>query len=116
MKKHLGPGLFALFSCLLLVGFSYFYISLQNRILTGRIRAEALEKEIKELAILESKFAYELSHFENPAYLMQMWVRSEYMHLVQPVLSQILVFSLPDNPSLPKAKPAIQTLLGNITR
>lgn len=99
--------------CVISVLFSYIYISQQNRLVAKRIAIETLESEIHRLMNCKSKYQYELRHFENPAYLMNLIAKKEFMHLEAPKMTEVLALHPPKDVEKPiRQSNSVQTLLG----
>jgi hypothetical protein len=70
--------------------FLYSYIDKQNAVTQRRLTIPVLAKEIKDLKEANTRFQYEIDLFESPEHLMQLASHSEYSHLKQPMLKEIL--------------------------
>jgi hypothetical protein len=70
--------------------FLYSYIDKQNAVTQRRLEIPVLAKEIADLKELNTRLQYEIDLFENPEHLMQLAGYSEYSHLKQPMLKEIL--------------------------
>jgi hypothetical protein len=70
--------------------FLYSYIDKQNAVTQRRLTIPVLAKEIKDLKESNTRFQYEIDLFESPEHLMQLASHSEYSHLKQPMLKEIL--------------------------
>lgn len=76
----------ALFGVLL-----YSYIDRQNSVTRRRLEIPVLAKEIKELKETNARLQYEIDLFESPEHLMQLARLSEYSHLKEPLLKEVLM-------------------------
>jgi hypothetical protein len=71
-------------------GFLYSYIDKQNAVTQRRLAIPVLAKEIKDLREANTHLQYEIDLFESPERLMELARQSEYSHLKQPMLKEIL--------------------------
>ncbi len=55
-----------------------------------RLEIPVLAKEIKDLKEANTRFQYEIDLFESPEHLMELARHSEFSHLKQPMLKEIL--------------------------
>ncbi|MBS0603864.1 MAG: hypothetical protein JSS60_02375 [Verrucomicrobia bacterium] len=70
--------------------FLYSYIDKQNAVTRRRLEIPVLAKEIKDLKEANTHLQYEIDLFESPEHLMELARHSEYSHLKQPMLKEIL--------------------------
>jgi hypothetical protein len=70
--------------------FLYSYIDTQNAVTRRRLEIPVLAKEIKDLKEAKTRLQYEIDLFESPEHLMELARHSEYSHLKQPMLKEIL--------------------------
>jgi hypothetical protein len=70
--------------------FLYSYIDIQNAVTRRRLEIPVLSKEIKDLKELNTRLQYEIDLFESPEHLMELARHSEFSHLKQPMLKEIL--------------------------
>jgi len=70
--------------------FLYSYIDTQNGVTKRRLEIPVLAKEIKDLKEANTRFQYEIDLFESPEHLMELARHSEFSHLKQPMLKEIL--------------------------
>jgi hypothetical protein len=68
----------------------YSYIDKQNAVTKRRLGIPVVAKEIKELKEANTRFQFEIDLFESPEHLMELARHSEYSHLKQPMLKEIL--------------------------
>ena len=93
MKSMYGSGLFRAFLCIgTIAAFLYAYIDLQNEITKKRLEIPLLSKELKEIKEKNTCLHYQIDLFESPEHLMELASRSEYAHLKQPFLKDVLAF------------------------
>ena len=78
--------------------FLYAYIDKQNAVTKRRLTIPVVAKEIKDLKEANTRLQYEIDLFESPEHLMQLARHSEYSHLKQPLLKEIL--TLPEGLAL----------------
>src|SRR5438067_1879429 len=77
--------------CLMVFGFClYSYLETQNRLTHLKICLPDVEKEIKLIKEENSRLAYEIDRFENPAHLIELVHSPEFGHLKHPLLKEIL--------------------------
>lgn len=93
-KKPLyTSGLFRAFLCIGTIGaLLYAYIDVQNEITKRRLDIPLLAKELREIKEKNTCLHYEIDLFESPEHLMELASRSEYAHLKQPMLKDVLAF------------------------
>ena len=70
--------------------FLYSYIDTQNALTQRRLSIPVLAKEIKDLKEANTHLQYEIDLFESPERLMELARHSEFSHLKQPMLKEIL--------------------------
>ncbi len=70
--------------------FLYAYIDTQNDVTRRRLEIPVLAKEIKDIKETNTHLQYEIDLFESPEHLMELARHSEYSHLKQPMLKEIL--------------------------
>lgn len=70
--------------------FLYSYIDKQNAVTRRRLEIPVLAKEIKDIKEANTRLQYEIDLFESPEHLMELARHSEYSHLKQPMLKEIL--------------------------
>jgi predicted HTH domain antitoxin len=71
-------------------GFLYSYVDKQNVVTRRRLEIPVLAKEIKDLKEENTRLQYEIELFESPEHLMELARFSEYSHLKQPMLKEIV--------------------------
>lgn len=85
-----GP-LIRILVCIGVIGvFLYSYIDKQNAVTRRRLEIPVLAKEIKDLKEANTRLQYEIDLFESPERLMELARQSQYSHLKQPMLKEIL--------------------------
>ena len=70
--------------------FLFSYVDTQNAVTQRRLEIPVLAKEIKDLKEQNTHLQYEIDLFESPEHLMQLARHSEFSHLKQPMLKEIL--------------------------
>lgn len=70
--------------------FLYSYVDKQNAVTKRRLEIPVLAKEIKDLKEENTRMQYEIDLFESPEHLMELARNSEFSHLKQPMLKDIL--------------------------
>ncbi|MBS0621167.1 MAG: hypothetical protein JSS61_06890 [Verrucomicrobia bacterium] len=86
MRKIIPP-----LACIALIGFLLCsYIDKQNAVTRLRLEIPVLAKQIKDLKEENTRLKYEIDLFESPEHLMQLARHSEFAHLKQPMLKEIL--------------------------
>jgi hypothetical protein len=70
--------------------FLYSYVDTQNDVTKRRLEIPVLAKEIKDMKEANTRLQYEIDLFESPEHLMELARHSEYSHLKQPMLKEIL--------------------------
>lgn len=91
MDRSSSSLLFRLFLCV--VSFcvcAYAYIDMQNEITKKRLAIPLLAKELKLLKEKNTCLRYEIDLFESPEHLMQLSATSQYAHLKQPMLKNVI--------------------------
>ena len=84
-------GLTKILICIVVFGlFLYSYVDMQNNITRRRLEIPVLAKEIKDLKEANTHLQYEIDIFRSPEHLMDLARHSEYSHLKQPMLKEIL--------------------------
>jgi hypothetical protein len=68
----------------------YSYIDKQNAVTKRRLDIPVIAKEIKDLKEMNTRLQYEIDLFESPEHLMELARHSEYSHLKQPLLKEVL--------------------------
>lgn len=68
----------------------YSYVDKQNAVTRRRLDIPVLAKEIKDLKEENTRLQYEIDLFESPERLMELARHSEYAHLKQPMLKEII--------------------------
>jgi len=68
----------------------YSYIDKQNAVTKRRLDIPVIAKEIKDLKETNTRLQYEIDLFESPEHLMELARHSEYSHLKQPLLKEII--------------------------
>jgi len=68
----------------------YSYVDMQNAVTERRLKIPVLSKEIADLTAANTHLQYAIDLFESPEHLMQLACHSEYSHLKQPMLKEIL--------------------------
>lgn len=68
----------------------YSYIDKQNAVTKRRLAIPVVAKEIKDLKESNTRLQYEIDLFESPEHLMELARHSEYSHLKQPLLKEII--------------------------
>ena len=68
----------------------YAYIDAQNALMRLRLKIPVLAKDIRDLKEENTHLKYEIELFESPQHLMELARHSEYSHLKQPFLKDIL--------------------------
>ncbi len=77
--------------CIGMFGFSlYSYLNQQNLVTQKRLTIPLIAKQIKELKEANTCLQYEIDLFESPEHLMELAAKSEFSHLKQPLLKEIL--------------------------
>lgn len=80
-----------IFICIFIFSvFIYLYTDQQNQLTKLRIRVPALAKEIKVIREENKHLKYEIEQFESPEHLLKLARRSEFSHLKQPLVKEIL--------------------------
>jgi hypothetical protein len=64
---------------------------MQNEVTDLRIRLPLLSKEVKRIQGENTRLQYEIDEFENPNRLMELARKSEYSHLKQPMMNDVIV-------------------------
>ena len=83
--------LIRIFVCIAAFGlFLYSYIDKQNDLTRLRLKIPVLAKEIKDIKETNTHFHYEIELFESPEHLLELARHSEFSHLKQPLLKEIL--------------------------
>jgi|ERR1700722_1202871 len=90
MKTILLRSLICIAAC---GGFLYSYVDKQNVVTKRRLEIPVLAKEIKDLKEENTRLRYEIELFESPEHLMELARCSEYSHLKQPMLKEIVTMS-----------------------
>jgi|GEM_PF-1123627 len=70
--------------------FLYLYTHQQNELTKLRFRAPMIAKEIRVIREENKRLQYEIDQFENPQHLMTLARGSEFSHLKQPFIKDIL--------------------------
>ncbi len=70
--------------------FLYSYVDKQNGVTRRRLEIPVLAKEIKDLKEFNTRLQYEIDLFESPEHLMELARHSEFSHLKQPMLKEIV--------------------------
>ena len=70
--------------------FLYSYVDKQNKVTERRLKIPVIAKEIKDLKEENTRMQYEIDLFESPEHLMELARGSEFSHLKQPMLKDIL--------------------------
>ncbi len=73
--------------------FLYSYIDKQNAITRLRLQIPVIAKEIKDIKEENTRLHYEIDLFESPEHLMEIARQSEYSHLKQPMLKEVLTMA-----------------------
>lgn len=85
------PTSFRIFICIFIFSFFlYLYTDQQNSLTRLRIRLPAVAKEIKAIREENKRLHYEVDQFESPHHLIELSRRSEFSHLKQPFVKEIL--------------------------
>jgi hypothetical protein len=85
-----GPLIRILF-CISVFGiFLYCYIDKQNAVTRRRLEIPVIAKGIADIKEFNTRLKYQIDLFENPEHLMQLAGYSQYSHLKQPMLKEIL--------------------------
>jgi len=71
----------------------YSYIDQQNAVTRRRLEIPVLAKQIKDLKEEKLHLHYAIDLFESPEHLMTLARRSEFSHLKQPILKEILTMA-----------------------
>lgn len=88
-----GP-LLRILICIGVFGFFlYSYIDKQNAITQRRLQIPVIAKEIKDLKEANTRLHYEIDLFESPEHLMELARQSEYSHLKQPMLKEVITMA-----------------------
>lgn len=78
--------------CITVLGICvYSYLDLQNKVTDLRIRLPLLSKEVRRIQGENTRLQYEIDEFENPNRLMELARKSEYSHLKQPMMNDIII-------------------------
>ncbi len=70
--------------------FLYSYVDKQNAVTRRRLDIPVLAKEIKDLKEENTRLQYEIDLFESPERLMELARHTEFAHLKQPMLKEII--------------------------
>lgn len=82
---------FRLFLCLGALGICLFsYIEKQNELTKLRIQIPLVSKEIRVIHEENTRLQYEIEQFESPEHLLELARQSEFSHLKQPLVKEIL--------------------------
>lgn len=98
----------------------YSYIDKQNAVTKRRLQIPVVAKEIKDLKETNTRLQYEIDLFESPEHLMQLARHSEYSHLKQPLLKEIITMqeglaleaSSPDEEEKAAGRPKLKFAIG----
>jgi hypothetical protein len=102
--------------CVAVAGFLlYSYLHHQNEVTRKRLAIPMLLTEIKNLKEINTSLQYEIDLFESPEHLMELASHSEYSHLKQPLLKEILALQAGD-PVQPQADEVIGAKSGSRSR
>ena len=80
-------------------GALYAYVKQQNDLTKVRIELPKLAREVRQLEEQNSRLRYEIERFENPKHLMELAKRPEFSYLKHPLIGEITVVSVPEEPS-----------------
>ena len=84
-------SLIRIFTCIFVLSiFLYLYTDQQNSLTKVRIRLPKLAKEIRLIQEENKHLKYEIDQFESPENLMELARRSEFSHLKQPLIKEII--------------------------
>lgn len=75
--------------------FLYSYVDTQNAVTERRLKIPVMAKKVKDLKEENTRLQYEIDLFESPEHLMQLASTSEYSHLKQPMIKEILTMQQP---------------------
>lgn len=100
--------------------FLYAWVDTQNEVTRRRLEIPVLAKEIRDLKETNTRLQYEIDLFESPERLMELARHSEYSHLKQPMLKEILTMQegtaleiSPENPErTPSSRPKLRFAIG----
>lgn len=91
----MNPTLIRSLLCIVVAGsLLYSYLHHQNEVTRKRLAIPVLLTEIKGLKEINTALQYEIDLFESPEHLMELASRSEYAHLKQPLLKDILALQV----------------------
>jgi hypothetical protein len=80
-----------IFLCVICAGlFLYSYIDAQNALTRLRLQIPVMAKEIKGIKEENTHLKYEIELFESPQHLLELASHSEFTHLKQPLLKEII--------------------------
>ncbi len=83
--------LIRIFLCIGAFGlFLYSYIDEQNHLTRLRLNIPVIAKEIKDIKEENTHLNYEIELFESPEHLLELARHSEFSHLKQPLLKEIM--------------------------
>ncbi len=84
-------AMWRIFLCVICAGlFLYSYIDAQNALTRLRLQIPVLAKQIKDIKEENTHLKYEIELFESPQHLLELASHSEFTHLKQPLLKEII--------------------------
>jgi len=69
----------------------YIYIDKLNNLTELRLLIPLLAKEVKDIQEKNLELQYEIERFESPSLLMELAQKSEFSHLKNPMLTEIII-------------------------
>ncbi len=92
MKNYIDRGvLLRIFLCVICAGLLlYSYIDAQNGLTRLRLQIPVLMKDIRVLKEDNTHLRYEIELFESPQHLLELASHSEFGHLKQPLLKEVI--------------------------
>jgi hypothetical protein len=101
--------------CIGVLGFSlYSYLNQQNAVTQKRLAIPLVAKQIKDLKEANTCLQYEIDLFESPEHLMELAAKSEFAHLKQPLLKEIL--AMQEGVALQGGAEEVETKLSTASR